>query len=73
VRRFKVDCPHNEMMIKADAVQRISEEVMEFLGIGRTRVTAVIADHAHRPVSLRFESTGLTVSDRAKGEERLWI
>ena len=31
VRRFKVDCPHNEMMIRADVVKRISAAVMEFL------------------------------------------
>jgi pimeloyl-ACP methyl ester carboxylesterase len=31
VRRFKVDCPHNEMMINADAVERIGDEVMKFL------------------------------------------
>jgi pimeloyl-ACP methyl ester carboxylesterase len=31
VRRFKVDCPHNEMMIRADSVERISAAVLEFL------------------------------------------
>jgi hypothetical protein len=31
IRRFTIDCPHNQMMINADAVQRISEEVLEFL------------------------------------------
>jgi pimeloyl-ACP methyl ester carboxylesterase len=31
VRRLKVDCPHHELMIKWDTVQRIGEEVMEFL------------------------------------------
>jgi pimeloyl-ACP methyl ester carboxylesterase len=31
VRRFTVDCPHNEMMIRADVVKRISAAVMEFL------------------------------------------
>jgi hypothetical protein len=31
VRRFTVDCPHNEMMIRADVVKRISAAVQEFL------------------------------------------
>jgi hypothetical protein len=60
------------MMIKADAVRGIGEEVMEFL------VTAAIADHGHRPASLLFvstglTSTGLTLSDVQQPEERLWI
>jgi pimeloyl-ACP methyl ester carboxylesterase len=31
VRKFTVDCPHHEMMSNPDAVQRISDKVMEFL------------------------------------------
>jgi pimeloyl-ACP methyl ester carboxylesterase len=31
VRTFRIDCPHHEMMINADAVQRIGEAVLELL------------------------------------------